>query len=196
MQQTLLSLLALLIVTLLSFSQQQSSIQGQQQAFRAEIEQMALGVAMQTMEVVRARAFDKAVQGLPTDEYADPTEDNFACKDGDTCDVDDGDESNDFGGEGNCQIHPDSGGENCDVIEAFHGTTGEVPFEIPEGAFAFNVDIEVHYVCDTLERASEGGCTPPTSRKEVVVLVQDVGANGASPRLHRPIQYSEVLTYP
>ncbi|MFO8098420.1 MAG: hypothetical protein R6T83_02220 [Salinibacter sp.] len=196
MQQTLLSLLALLIVTLLSFSQQQSSIQGQQQAFRAELEQMALGVAMQTMEVVRARAFDRAVQSFAGGEYADPKEDNFACKEDTPCDVDDSDESTGFGVEGDCQIHPDSGGTDCAVIEDFHGTEGEVPFQLADGTFAFDVEVEVHYVCEDLSRASEGGCTPPTSRKEVVIQVQDVGADGAAPRLHRPIQYSEVITYP
>lgn len=195
MQQTLLSLLALLIVTLLSFSQQQSSIQGQHQAFRGELEQMALGVAMQTMEVVRARAFDRAVLGLPPEAYADPKEDNFACKDDLSCEAD-GDDSNGFGVEGNCRIHPDAGGTDCAAIEEFHGTEGEVPFQLADGTFAFDVEIEVHYVCDTLERASEGGCTPPTSRKEVVVQVQDVAADGAAPRLYRPIQYSEVITYP
>ncbi|MFP4229068.1 MAG: hypothetical protein ACLFTE_09600 [Salinivenus sp.] len=196
MQQTLLSLLALLIVTLLSFSQQQSSIQGQQQAFRAELEQMALGVAMQTVAVVRARAFDQAVLGLPDEEFADPKEDSFACKEDTNCDVDSGDESNSFGVEGNCRIHPDADGRNCNVIEEFHETTGEVPFQIAEGTFAFDVEIEVHYVCEDLSRASDGGCTPPTNRKEVVVSVQDVGAEGALPRLPRPIEYSEVITYP
>jgi len=196
MQQTLLSLLALLIVTLLSFSQQQAGIQSQQQTVRAELEQMALGVAMQTMEVVRARAFDRTVQGRPEEDYADPKEDSFACKDGTNCDVDSSDDSSSFGVEGNCRIHPESSGRDCNVIEEFHETKGEVPFQLADGTFAFDVEIEVHYVCEDLSRASEGGCTPPTSRKEVVVQVQDVGADGASPRLPRPIQYSEVMTYP
>ena len=60
MPQTLLSLGGLLIVTFLSFNQQQASIRTQQKAIRAEMQQMAIGVAKQSMEVVRARAFDNA----------------------------------------------------------------------------------------------------------------------------------------
>ena len=60
MPQTLLSIAGLLIVTFLSFNQQQASIRTQQEAVRAELRQMAIGVAKQSMEVVRARAFDNA----------------------------------------------------------------------------------------------------------------------------------------
>ena len=67
MPQTLLSLAGLLIVTLLSFSQQQANLRSQQEAVRAEMQQMAIGVAKQSMEVVRARAFDdKSVSGNPS----------------------------------------------------------------------------------------------------------------------------------
>ncbi len=57
MQQTLLALLGLLIVTMLSFNQQRASMQNQHQAIQNEYSQMALGVARQVMTVVQAQGF-------------------------------------------------------------------------------------------------------------------------------------------
>lgn len=188
MQQTLLALLAMLVATLLSFNQMQASLQSQEQTVRAETEMMALGVAMQTMEVVRARAFDAATEGADSD-YLDPEEDGFSVK-----------ADGNFGAAGNCTLYIDESGKafpdgsvDCDVIEEFHETEGVVPFPLAgDSSFDFNVDIDVYYVCANLERATDGSCTAPTGRKEVVVHVQDVEPH----RLSEPIKYSEVITYP
>lgn len=192
MQQTLLALLALLLATLLSFNQKQASLQSQGQTVRAEMEMMALGVAMQTMEVVRARAFDQATVGLPSGVYIDPKKGNFACKDGESCTADNPEKSGSFGGTGDCKVHAEGSGQDCQVVEEFHGTKGVVPFPLAESSYDFNVEIEVHYVCPNFERAAEGSCTAPTGRKEVVVKAQDVEPH----RLHEPITYSQVITYP
>lgn len=186
MQQTLLSLLALLIATFLSFNQMQADIQSQKQTVQAELAQMGLGVAMQTMEVVRARAFDAATIGIPEEEYLDPEADGFALK-----------SEGEFGGTGDCLLHPEGSGVDCNTVEEFHGTSGEVPFTLAGNTFPFTVEIEVHYVCSNLERASDSAqCSPPTSRKEVVMNVQDSQPDGEAHYLHEPLVYSEVIAYP
>lgn len=178
MQQTLLALLALLVTMFLSLGQMQSSLQYQDQSVRGEIEQMALGIAMQTIEVVRARAFDSAVLGtggdvvLETSDFSDIP--NGLSKD--------------------CRLHPsqDAGSvQDCKAIEEFNETTGTVPFPLPEEPLQFEVEIEVQYVCADLEP-----CSGPTDRKKVNVFVQDAPAAGRSPALPEPIRYSEVFAYP
>ena len=170
MPQTLLSIAGLLIVTLLSFSQQQANINIQQTAIRAEMQQMAIGVAKQSMEVVRARAFDNAaVSGEPSvSNLTSP--DNFPT--GKACQA--------FGG-----------GDTCDAIEDFHEMTpGTDSVSVPGGTFAFEIEIEVHYVKANLNRTSSR-----TERKEVTIRVQDDQAANQEPLLREPITFTEVLGY-
>jgi hypothetical protein len=170
MPQTLLSIAGLLIVTFLSFNQQQASIRTQQEAVRAELRQMAIGVAKQSMEVVRARAFDNAtISGdPPVSELTKP--ENFPT--GKDCQA--------FGGS-----------DTCDSIEDFHEmvpATEEVA--VPAGTFEFEIEIEVHYVDSDLNRTSSR-----TERKEVTIRVQDDRGPNREPLLHEPITFTEVLGY-
>lgn len=187
MQQTLLSLVALLIVTLLSFSQQQASIRSQQQTVRAEYEQMALGVAMQTMEVVRARAFDEATKSLPLDSTITDDPSTFT-------------DEGEFGVTGDCKLHPDGSGVDCETVEEFDGTTGTVPFLAGKDEVSFEVTkIDVRYVTGSLGTTSldtTGASSTGEFQKEVVISVQDDPSGDQSPRLPEPIRYSQVLTYP
>ena len=170
MPQTLLSIAGLLIVTFLSFNQQQASIRTQQEAVRAELRQMAIGVAKQSMEVVRARAFDNAtISGdPPVSELTKP--ENFPT--GKDCQA--------FGGS-----------DTCDSIEDFHEmvpATEEVA--VPAGTFEFEIEIEVHYVNSDLNRTSSR-----TERKEVMIRVQDDRGPNKDPLLDGPITFTEVLGY-
>ena len=175
MQQTLLAFLALLIATLLSFSQQQSSVQNQRQVVSAELQQMALGVGMQAMEVIRSRQFDQNVSA-GGDGYTDASE---------FTDLDD------FGVSGDCELHPNGDGKDCNFVESFDGTTADVPHPLPDGnTYPFEVDVDVRYVCSNLEPANGKNCVPPTSRKEVILKIQDKES-----RLPE-IRYTEVITYP
>jgi hypothetical protein len=185
MQQTLLALLALLIATLLSFNQQQAQLRTQQQIVRAELQQMALGVAKQTMEVVRAQKFDEEVGSINIENVPEALT-----------------SASDFG-KGACGAllsGAEAGG--CEAVEQFHNQSGTVPFDLPDrpsapsggNAFNFEATVKVYYVCSDMERASEGGCTAPTRRKEVVVEVQDQPDDGA-PRLQSPVTFSEVLAF-
>ena len=170
MPQTLLSIAGLLIVTFLSFNQQQASIRTQQEAVRAELRQMAIGVAKQSMEVVRARAFDNAtISGdPPVSELTKP--ENFPT--GKDCQA--------FGGS-----------DTCDSIEDFHEMTPATDsMSVPGGTFAFEIEIEVHYVDSDLNRTSSR-----TERKEVTIRVQDDRGPNKDPLLDGPITFTEVLGY-
>lgn len=171
MPQTLLSLAGLLIVTLLSFSQQQTHLRSQQEAVRAELQQMAIGVAKQSMEVVRARAFDnKSVSGSPSVSNLTHPQNFPAGKD--------------------CQAF--GGSDPCDAIEDFHEMVPATDsVSIPGAAFAFEVDIEVHYVDASMNRTTSNR----TERKEVTIRVQDDPGSDADPRLSEPIMFTEVLGY-
>lgn len=169
MQQTLLAMLALMMVTFLNFSQMQSSLQNQKQVIRSEMEQMALGVAMQTMEVVRARAFDAATVGDDEDNISSVHDFTDSFTTGRDCEA--------FGG-----------ADTCDDVDDFHEMVpATVPFETPEFSMQFKVEIEVRYVNEDMVEVAG-----PTYRKEVIIKVQDEREDSF---LHEPITYSEVLTY-
>lgn len=169
MQQTLLALLALMMATFLNFNQMKTELQKQRQVVRAEMEQMALGVGMQTMEVIRARAFDEATVGKTADRITDPS--TFRSS---------------FGGGMSCEAF--GGDQTCDSVGDFHEMTPATEtFETPEFDMEFTVEVEVRYVDASMQVT--GG---PTFRKEVVVHVQDAGDD---PFLSEPIRFSEVLSY-
>jgi hypothetical protein len=170
MPQTLLSLGGLLIITFLSFNQQQASIRTQQKAVRAEMQQMAIGVAKQSIEVVRARAFDDStISGDPPPSELTKPENFPTGKD--------------------CQAF--GGSDTCDSIEDFHEMTPAIDsVSVPGGTFAFEIEIEVHYVDSDLNRTSSR-----TERKEVMIRVQDDRGPNKDPLLDGPITFTEVLGY-
>jgi len=172
MQQTLLALLALMLATFFNFNQMKAELQNQRQVVRSEMEQMALGVGMQTMEVIRARAFDEATLGGTEDRITDPTEFRSS-----------------FGGGKDCKaFNEDNSGQSCDSVGDFHKMTpSTVAFETPEFDMEFTVEVEVRYVNPSMQVLPG-----PTFRKEVVVRVQDAGDD---PFLAEPIRFSEVLSY-
>lgn len=181
MQQTLLALVAILIATFLSFNQLQAGLQSQKQTVRTEHEQMALGIAMQTMEVVRAQAFDEATKSLSLDKtITDPL--NFT------------DETN-FGNPNDCKLYPQGSGAECNTVGEFDETEGTVPFSLPgKNDLEFKTEIKVQYVTSGLD---ENGVDPKGEfQKEVIISVQDDPSGDRSPRLLEPIQYSQVLSYP
>jgi hypothetical protein len=153
------------------------------------MEMMALGVAMQTMEVVRARDFDAGVDEHSKSEIIDNPESTLAntSKFGKKYNKSD----DEYSGSVNCKIHHDTSESSCNFIEEFHRTNGVVPFRIEEDKdIPFSVTIKVRYVDDNL-----GSASGKELQKEVVISVQDNPPNG-SPRLPESITYSEVIAYP
>lgn len=174
MQQTLLALLALLIATLLSFNQQQSDVQNQGQVVRAEFEQMALGVAAESAQIIRSRAFDDATIGIPSDSIVPSSEFTSSFSSGNDCE-------------------PFGGNTTCDDVDDFHEMVADpVSFTFPQGEFDFTVEAEVRYVDEDLQPT--GGT--PSNQKQIILRVQDDSTSGGEPRLPEPIQYSEVVSYP
>ncbi len=170
MQQTLLALLALMVATLLSLSQMQSRLQDQQEVFQSEMKEMAIGVATQTLEMVRSRAFDENTIGVPKDSITSPSALT----------------SPPFTPGNHCQAF--GGSDTCDDIDDFHEMKPAiVPFEAPDFTVDFKVKAKVRYV-----DASLNPVTSPTFRKEVVFEIQDTGPD---PYIKEPITFSEVLTY-
>ena len=199
MPQTLLSIAGLLIVTLLSFSQQQAGVRSQQQAIRAEYQQMALGVAKQSIEAIRAREyFDQAVREHDDPDVEDFTEESDSEWGGDDCI-----RQNEF------VSNPD-GEHDCTAIEDFHddetmemdNADGRIPVQIPDGTIPFQVEVQVYYV-----EEDEGEIVdpedPPTRLKKVSVRVQDCRDGDPSDGdpcdgesiLPQPIVLSEVIGY-
>ncbi|WP_263786614.1 hypothetical protein [Salinibacter grassmerensis] len=169
MQQTLLALLALMMATFFNFNQMKTELQKQRQVIRSEMEQMALGVGMQTMEVIRARAFDEATVGGTKNRITNPAKFRSS-----------------FGGGMDCQAF--GGDQPCDSVGDFHEMVPSTEtFETPEFDMGFTVEVEVRYLDASMQEVPG-----PTFRKEVVVYVQDAGDD---PFLTEPIRFSEVLSY-
>jgi hypothetical protein len=170
MQQTLLALLALMVATLLSLTQMQSRLQDQREVYQSEMKEMAIGVATQTLEVVRARAFDENTIGVPQDSITSPSALT----------------SPPFTSGKHCKAF--GGSDMCDDVDDFHEMKPAiVPFEGPDFTVDFKVRAKVRYV-----NASLNPVSTPTFRKEVVFKVQDTGPD---PYIKEPITFSEVLTY-
>ena len=170
MQQTLLALLALMVATFFSLTQMQSGLQKQEEVMQAEMKEMAIGVATQTLEVVRARAFDEKTIGVSKDKVTDPENDLTSS----------------FPANKHCTAF--GGGDTCDSIEDFNNMqTATVPFEASGFKVEFEVDATVRYVDENMQPTSD-----PTFRKEVVFEIQD---KRDDPYIKKPIRFSEVLTY-
>jgi len=175
MQQTLLALVALMTVTFLNFNQMQSKLHHQREVVRSEMEGMAASVALQTIEVIRTRAFDAKTEGMSKDDIDGPgafTDWEFTS--GNRCEV----------------FVPDDeeGGVECNDVDDFHEMeTATISFKTPEFEVQFNVDVKVRYVNKAMKSVDY-----PTYRKKVIVMVQD---KGDDPYLPSPIRFSEVLTF-
>lgn len=144
---------------------------------------MALGVAMQTMEVVRTRAFDENTRTSDT-PIVDPGAHLVPLgefPEGMSCEA--------FGGNTKCK----------DIEDFNEMKTAVVPFQTTEVDMEFTVDISVRYVNEAMQPCVGGSgdwpsCTTvgPTFRKEVIIEVQD---KREDPYLVEPIQFSEVISY-
>jgi hypothetical protein len=172
MQQTLLALLALMTASFLSFSQMQAIVKSEREMVRSELEEMATGIAMQSMEVIRARAFDDALVGVPSDSTVSTSD--FT--------------SSPFTSGNDCEAF--GGSDVCDDVDDYHEMVpATVPFKIPDDQIDFKVEVEVQYVDNLMQPTSS-----KTIRKEVIIRVQDIQADG-TPVLARPVVFSETLAY-
>jgi hypothetical protein len=140
------------------------------------MEQMALGVARETMNVIQARPFDRATAGVPRDSIVPTSE--FEEK------------SSIWSSNLDCAALP-GGTDECNDVDDFYGDIATVPFTFPTGSFEFEVNINVQYVNADLNPT--GGTK--SDRKQIILEVQDNPSSG-NPRLPEPIKYTEVVSYP
>lgn len=142
MPQTMLALLALALTGTLSLNQQRALIATDDDMIDTEIEMMAAGVALHTMEILAAKAFDERATpeqvhqlGLPDGTSAFSTPDQF----GRTT--------------GGCNLAAPWTDVSCDDLDDAHSLVGDstiwkpVPFELRDGqAVPFEVAVTVQYV--------------------------------------------------
>ena len=180
MPQTLLAFVAIMLVTTYTLSVQQQYVFNQQKDVSREIEEMAGSVALEVMEVISARPFDQAVldgtvtgtlDDLPLFSFVNAT-DHFTT--GHACSV--------FG----------TGADLCDDLDDFHKMqTALIPFAMGVDTVYFNVDVEVYYVDDNLERVDDR-----SFNKAVTVTVKDTWpGSDLEPYLAQPIELSRIFSY-
>jgi len=143
MPQSLLAILALMIASLFSVSQQRNIIGNYENMIRSELEIMASGVALQVMEDIAGHPFDAATAA------ADFEFDEFSLND--------------------LALAPfayDSTYSTAAYLEHFNGTTTTVDFATSEGTVTFDISVDVHYIDDSKSETNNR-----TDAKEVVVNV-------------------------
>lgn len=177
MPQTMLAFLAMMVVGTHALNTQRYEMLVQQRDVRREIEEMAGSVALETMEIIRVRAWDQSVvDGTAVGDASDLNlmemldgQDQFTV--GHDCTI--------FGGT-----------DTCDDIDDFHKMdTALRPFVMGLDTLWFNVDVTVRYVDFSLNPSSV-----VTPNKEVTVSVEDFWQNGDS-YLQSPVQMSRVFSY-
>jgi hypothetical protein len=179
MPQTLLAFAGILLITTHAFTVQQWSIFSQRTSIARELEEMGGAVALESMEIIRTRAFDQSViNGLVTHTLAD-----LGLMEFDT-------PSNNFRTGARCSVFG-TGFEDCNDIDDFHAMeTARMPFIMASDTVIFAVNVEVFYVTDELVRANQR-----TFNKKVVVSVIDSWDGIQDPFLARPIQLERVMSY-
>lgn len=153
MPQTLLALLAIMIVTTFSAHQQMNAVKAQRQLIGTEMEIMANAIGTEKINYLLTKGFDEAMNGqhpetMTTSDLTRP--ENFDRKD--TCwqDVDE-----------------------CDFVGMFDSTSHTAAFEMysyvegVEISFDFTVETDVYYVTDDGAESAD-----PTWTKQVLVLVE------------------------
>lgn len=182
MPQTLLAMLALMLATLLAINQQRMRVETQRAMLDDELEVMATGIALQSMEYIGTKAFDQQTTAA----------NNLFGRL-----IDDEDElTAHFPTERRCPLLPDDEGragyDTCDDINDYNAMQWErVPFVVGADTIAFEVRAEVYYLNDARERTSQR-----YFNKEVVVTVQQVVEGDEPMLLRRPVQVSRMFSYP
>lgn len=180
MAQSLFALLAMILAVNFAVSVNQWYVAFQRATLKREIEEMAQSVAIETMEIIRTRAFDQAVvDGLTNGTVNDLT--LFS-------------DTTDFGTPSNLHCQAFGGTATCDDIDDFHNQRVLRPFVMGQDTVWFNVGITVEYV-DYNALGEAVRATAPTAFKRVTIAVQDDWKNTLDPFLSVPIRLQRVFAY-
>ncbi|MEL6769964.1 MAG: hypothetical protein AAFN13_08375 [Bacteroidota bacterium] len=170
MPQTLLALLALALTGMLSLNQQQALIATDDDMLDTEIEMMAAGVALHTMEVLAAKSFDERSTPGEVHQYglpSGPSEFSGGQEFGRTAS-----EGRAFG----CALAEPWTDPGCDDLDDAHSHVNDitvwqpVPFTLRNGqSVPFEVAVTVQYVHPNAFDLPVAG---PTNHKLVTVRVR------------------------
>lgn len=174
----MLAFLAMIIVGTHALNTLRYEILVQTRDISREMSEMAGSVALETMEIIRSRAWDQAVvDGTTTGSPADLLLMELSLS---------GD--NQFPPDNHCTIF--GGADVCDDIDDFHKMKTAVrPFVMGLDTLQFSVDVTVGYVDSSLDPS-----LVVTPNKEVTVMVSDYWANGTQ-YLNQPVTLSRVFSY-
>lgn len=181
MAQSLFALLALVLALNFAMSINQWYVTFQRATLYREVEEMAQSVAIETMEIVRTRAFDQAVLDGATNGTPDDLQ-RFT-------------DAANFGTPGNTKCQVFGGSAICDDLDDFHGQQALRPFVMGKDTVWFNVALTVRYVNWDAETGETTPASGKTFYKEVTVAVQDTWGSMPEPFLPTPIQLSRVFAY-
>ncbi|CAM3314827.1 hypothetical protein [Rhodothermus bifroesti] len=181
MAQSFFALLALVVAVNMALSVNSWYASLQRATIFREVQEMAQSVAVETIEIVRVRAFDQAVvDGLVTGTSADILlfTDPAA-----------------FGTQGNALCQPFGGTATCDDLDDFHGQVARRPFVMGRDTVWFQVRLSVRYVNYDPTTQAITAATGKTAYKEVRVEVQDDWGGAMTPFIHVPIYLERVFAY-
>ena len=205
MGQTLYAIAALLAATSFSHTVMQRQVHMQRQGVAREVEEMAASVAIESVEVIRSRAFDHYEV-----ECEEKGEDSADCKlNGDSGDINEftyRKNSDHFAENNLChwsgwwygtwyQFWRDA----CDDIDDFHKMSPAV-IKLPMGdedtSVEFYVKVEVEYVAPMAAGSKEFvRKNHRTAYKQITVKVQDKWKDKIGVYVPEPVTISRVLAY-
>lgn len=172
MTQTIYALLALVMLSLLSVSQQSAILSDYRTMLSEELEVMGSGVALQAMEYIATKAFDEeSTDGGTISSTSDLSTMPFST--GRDCA---------FSGIADA----------CDDLDDFHSMQAEyIDFIIGTDTLQFQVDASVTYL-----DSNRNATTTRTYVKEVTVTVQDYWGDGQPTLMKQPIKLARLFSYP
>ena len=170
-----MAILAMMTVTLASVHQQRTLLETRRAMLDDELEVMASGVALQTLEYIGTKSFDEAtVSGVV---------------------VDVNDLTAGFPSDQRCPLEASKEGaygyDTCDDLSDYHDIIWEVvPFAVQSDTIFFEVTADVGYLDSSHSRTASR-----TFNKEVVVTVRQRVADGERSLLRQPVNIARTYSY-
>lgn len=181
MAQSFFALLALVVAVNMALSVNSWYASLQQATIFREVQEMAQSMAVETLEIVRVRAFDQAVvDGLVMGTIAD-----ILLFSGPGA----------FGTSGNVPCQAFGGTAICDDLDDFHGQVARRPFVMGQDTVWFRVQLRVRYVNYDPVTGVISAATGKTPYKEVRVEVQDDWGGARTPFIRTPIYLERMFAY-
>lgn len=175
MPQTLMAILAMMTVTLASVYQQRSLLESRRAMLDDELEVMASGMALQSLEYIGTKSFDEAtVNAVVTDET---------------------ELTANFPNSKRCALEASKEGapsyDTCDDLSDYNEMQWDVvPFVVQGDTLLFQVTADVGYL-----DASHNRTSTRTFNKEVVVTVRQLVNDGERSLLRQPVTLARTYSY-